>query len=301
MIKGRFDQNIPKVECLVSLPKLITASRMAFASVEFTVSTGAAITRVSQADAEKMGFWAGYPEEADLIFQDDDGTMRYKLPELRLNTDAQGMPTPLLPSVLGRDIIDNWVMTFDWPNQIFECDPIYGDPGYDVQTTNPTEQEIKLSMLFASHRSQGTEQTMDKPFPGVTKTDRHWILDDNNQVVQATEKEIKSWHRTQDRHCRRDPIVREDYLELTRAGIGIRTSFTAGIWTDGKDLFRTSAIDHNIYQIDELERTYDTWEDAERGHAQTVENIKAQAAGLPTKPVETGTPVHSTKRSQTTG
>ena len=301
MIKGRFDENIPKIRCLVSLPKLMTISRVACAYVEFTVSTGTATTRVSQADADKIGFWAGHAEEADLIFRDDDGTMQYKLPKLGLNSDAQGGSPQPPPSVLGRDIIDNWVMTLDWPNQILECDPIYGDPGYDVQTTNPTEQEIKLAMLFASHRSKGTEQTMDKAFPGVKETDRHWILDDNNQVVQATEKEIKRWHRTQDRHCRRNPIVREDYLQLTKARVGIRTSFTAGIWTDGKDLFRTHAADHNLYDIDELERTYDTWEEAEKGHAQTVENIKAQAAGLPTKPVETGTPVHSTKRSQTTG
>ena len=123
MIKGWFDQDIPKVECVVTIPRLPENGQTAVAVVEFTVATGAAETRLSQADAGKLGLRPGHPERAVLTFDDEDDPRQYTLTGIPQAAEAPDDCEQPMPSVLGQDIFRHWVMTFDWPNQVFECQP----------------------------------------------------------------------------------------------------------------------------------------------------------------------------------
>ena len=134
-----------------------------------------------------------------------------------------------------------------------------------------------LGKLFNKLRGLRPDSPPDKP--------RHWIINQHRKVVRVTHTEFEAWRNHH--HGEKSLTVGEDNVNGTR----VTTLFTQSNLTSGKDLFNTWASDKEWTILEEHERIYDTWEEAERGHAQTVETIRAKAAGLPTKPIDVGTSV----------
>lgn len=132
-----------------------------------------------------------------------------------------------------------------------------------------------LGKLFNKLRGARTDFAPDTP--------RHWIIDQHRQVVCVTYMKFDGWR---NRHPGGKGLtVGEDEVD----GTTVTTFFAQSNQTEGKSLFHTSAFDTEWKLLEEHLRVYDTWEEAERGHVQTVENVRAKAAGLPTKPLDAGT------------
>ena len=134
-----------------------------------------------------------------------------------------------------------------------------------------------LGKLFNKLRGPRTDFPPDGP--------RHWIIDQHRQVVRVTYVEFDAWRNRH--HGGKGLTVGEDEVDGTK----ITTLFTQSNLNSGKDLFHTAVFDKEWTILEEHGRDYNTWKEAERGHAQTVENIRANAAGLPAKPIDVGTSV----------
>ena len=134
-----------------------------------------------------------------------------------------------------------------------------------------------LAKLFNKLRGPRTDFPPDVP--------QHWIIDQDRQVVCVTHIEFDAWRNHH--HGGKGLTVGEDEVDGTK----ITTLFTQSNLSSGKDLFHTAVFDKEWTILEEHGRDYNTWKEAERGHAQTVENIRANAAGLPAKPIDVGTSV----------
>ena len=131
MIVGWFDEfDRPFVECSVSIPRLRVRG-----TVEFLFDTGAETTSLHERDADGMGIpfeqlglrtWSGgvggissyFLEPAFLLFNDGDQARIYDI-DLRIAEPNQG--NRLLPSLLGRDVINRWAVQYDATSRRLSC------------------------------------------------------------------------------------------------------------------------------------------------------------------------------------
>ena len=124
MLRGRFGDTSgrPYIEGHVLLPRLGWSG-----NVSFIFDTGADTTLLMPLDAQRMGIDYGmlenevptlgiggestnFSESAYLAFVGDDALYGYEI-ELHVCKPAEELMT--VPSLLGRDIIDRWRVTYD--------------------------------------------------------------------------------------------------------------------------------------------------------------------------------------------
>ena len=111
MIRGRFDRGRPYVQCRVVIPRLHVDRR-----VMLLLDTGASVSCLHPSDAIRAGISLYFSEAASPLFDDDRQTRIYHLNLLIAEpNDTNG----ILPSLLGRDVINRWLL---------EYDPIYDSP-----------------------------------------------------------------------------------------------------------------------------------------------------------------------------
>ena len=137
MIIGEFDDlGRPYVEGRLMIPRFNVAHR-----IDFLLDTGAERTCLHPADTNGAripiealggaiqsrgvgGISAYYREPALLSFDDDPYTRVYAI-ELLIADPREGNQG--LPSLLGRDVINNWRISYDPTDSTLECDVRYAD------------------------------------------------------------------------------------------------------------------------------------------------------------------------------
>ena len=137
MIIGRFDERgRPIIQGRLSITRLNVARR-----IDFLLDTGAERTCLHPGDTDRMripiealggaiqsrgvgGISAYYRESALLSFNDQSHTRIYEI-ELLIADPREGNRG--LPSLLGRDVINNWRISYDPTDAALECDVRYAD------------------------------------------------------------------------------------------------------------------------------------------------------------------------------
>ncbi len=137
MIIGRFDKRgRPIIEGRLLISRLNVARR-----IPFLLDTGAERTCLHPTDTDRMripiealggaiqsrgvgGISAYYREPALLSFDDDPYTRVYAI-ELLIADPREGNQG--LPSLLGRDVINNWRISYDPTDSTLECAVRYAD------------------------------------------------------------------------------------------------------------------------------------------------------------------------------
>ena len=142
MIVGRFDERgRPFVECRVTIPRLRVDER-----VLFLLDTGADSTCLHPRDADPVGIpfsrlgnrvysrgiggISTYFREPTLLVFGDESQSRHYVVDILIaepNQNSQG-----LPSLLGRNVINNWSVEYDPTNNRLECTVRQADYTIDV-------------------------------------------------------------------------------------------------------------------------------------------------------------------------
>jgi hypothetical protein len=130
MIRGRFDRGRPYVQCRVVIPRLQVDRR-----VMLLLDTGASVSCLHPSDAIRAGISFAqlgdrtvshgiggsspyFREAASLLFDDDRQTRIY---HLNLLIAEPNESNGTLPSLLGRDVINRWLLEYDPMNDSLEC------------------------------------------------------------------------------------------------------------------------------------------------------------------------------------
>lgn len=142
MIAGRFDENgRPYVESRVTIPRLEVDRR-----VLFLLDTGADSTCLHPRDVRSLGIsfsQLGAPvssvgvggssvyfrEPTLLIFGDQS---RSRLYVVNMLIAEPGESSEVLPSLLGRDVINHWLVEYDPTNGRLECEVRHADYTLDA-------------------------------------------------------------------------------------------------------------------------------------------------------------------------
>ncbi len=99
------------------------------------------------------------------------------------------------------------------------------------------------------------------------------IIDDERNAVEVTQSQFTRWRLQNDVTQR--AIVGEDTIEAVR----VRTTFSIMPENRNYKPFGTSAFDtSSLDPLMQYSRRYDTWEEAEDGHRQIMEQIRQDAA-----------------------
>ena len=139
MIIGRFDElGRPFIECLLTIPRLRIETKM-----YFLVDTGTSSTCLNPRDAKELsvpfdqlgniselygvGGAAAYFRELAFLELNDGGRTRFYGVRLLIARSTES--NPVLPSLLGRDVVNQWYMHYD---------PTNGRLEFEVQSADYT-------------------------------------------------------------------------------------------------------------------------------------------------------------------
>ena len=133
MIRGYFDeQGRPRLRCNIEIPRLGISNR-----ITFLVDTGAYKTTILPRDGQRLrlpydrlrgnisihgvgGSSRHFWERVILNFNDDGATIT-RLIEVGIMPYSDVPQTFGLPSLLGRDVLNNWRILYDQPANRLEC------------------------------------------------------------------------------------------------------------------------------------------------------------------------------------
>ena len=140
MVYGRFDDTTgrPYIDARLSIESLACDGH-----VSFLLDTGADSTTLMPLDGSQLridyedlnfvtpmsgagGSVNCAVEEATLLFSSDEAIYGYRI---HLNICERSDKLMTLPSLLGRDVIDNWRIVYDKPNSILEVSDFRFDSG----------------------------------------------------------------------------------------------------------------------------------------------------------------------------
>lgn len=135
MIRGNFDEEgYPYIHCRINLPRLGISD-----TIHFLLDTGAARTAIHPWDGERLGLpyrrLSGninmrgiggisryFLEPAILTFPDESLTLEYEYRvDIGIMPYGSAPHIRLLPSILGRDVLNNWRILYDPPANRLEC------------------------------------------------------------------------------------------------------------------------------------------------------------------------------------
>ena len=99
------------------------------------------------------------------------------------------------------------------------------------------------------------------------------IIDDNSNAVEVTQAQYAMWRMQHD--VTKRAVVGEDTVE----NVMVRTTFSIMPEHRGYKPFGTSAFEIAFFDpLMQYSQRYDTWQEAERGHRNTLERIRRESA-----------------------
>lgn len=144
MLKGRFGDTTgrPFIEARIVLPQ-----QKAFGNVSFVLDTGADRSLLMPLDAQRCnidwdqlertesssgigGQLEHYVESAIVAFTSGEELYLYSI---ELGISPPSVEIMKLPSLLGRDIIDQWRITYDKPSMTLTADVVAADATYELK------------------------------------------------------------------------------------------------------------------------------------------------------------------------
>ena len=143
MLTGRFGESSgrPYIEAKIYLPGLGISGE-----ISFLVDTGADTSLLAPSDSLRLGIddslltgdsecigvggiGHNFVEKSVIVFADEEFVYVY---EILLDVSQQNAMSEDVPSILGRDILDKWVMTYDPLGKSLTMDVVEADFTYSI-------------------------------------------------------------------------------------------------------------------------------------------------------------------------